>query len=189
MILGIIGCNSSEKNKQNSNELKEERVETNSMDSIKYLNERVTLKGKKNIDTLEIIVVQCSNGYEYAMHNYDFNPIIENELNKFDNITVKPFPLKTLMGVSYQGVFDKKYCQPIIDKVDVDFLILTRFDERYMEQNSNKMKWGYELRIVNTKTLEQVNTISAYGLNDYLDIEKHIQKNIEKLKKDIEKLI
>jgi hypothetical protein len=189
LILGIIGCNSSEKNKQNSNELKEERVETNSMDSIKYLNERVTLKGKKNIDTLEIIVVQCSNGYEYAMHNYDFNPIIENELNKFDNITVKPFPLKTLMGVSYQGVFDKKYCQPIIDKVDVDFLILTRFDERYMEQNSNKMKWGYELRIVNTKTLEQVNTISAYGLNDYLDIEKHIQKNIEKLKKDIEKLI
>jgi len=50
------------------------------------------------------------------------------------------------------------------------------------------MKWGYELRIVNTETLEQENTISAFDLNDYSEIEKHIQENIEKLKNDIEKL-
>ena len=59
---------------------------------------------------LELIIVQCANGYEYAMHNYDFNPTIENELNQFENIKVKPFPFKTLMCVTYQGVFDKKYC-------------------------------------------------------------------------------
>lgn len=52
------------------------------------------------IDTLDVIVVQCANGYEYAMYNYDFNPVIEKELNKFENINVKPFPLITLMGVT-----------------------------------------------------------------------------------------
>lgn len=186
-ILTFIGCNWTEKKEQGSTEIKEE-IETNLIDSSKIVNEINSLEGKQTIDTLEIIVVQCANGYEYAMHNYDFNPLVENELNKFENIKVKPFPLKTLMGVSYQGVFDKKYCPPIIEKVDVDFLILTRFDKRYGKLNRNQMKWGYELRIVNTETLEQTKTISAYDLDDYSDIEKHIQENIEELKNDIEKL-
>lgn len=187
-ILTFIGCNSTGKKEQDLTEVIEEKIETNLIDSSTIVNETNTFVDKQNIDTLEIIVVQCANGYEYAMHNYDFNPVVENELNKFENIKVKPFPLKTLMGVAYQGVFDKKYCPPIIDKVDVDFLILTRFDKRYDELNSNQMKWGYELRIVNTETLQQVNTISAHELNDYSEIEKHIQANIETLKNDIEKL-
>ncbi|NQY07200.1 MAG: hypothetical protein HRT68_13680 [Flavobacteriaceae bacterium] len=188
LVLTFISCNSTEKKEQDSTEVKEETIETNLIDNEKIVNERNLSGDTLNTDTLEIIVVQCANGYEYAMHNYDFNPVVENELNEIDNFEVKPFPLKALMGVTYQGVFDKKYCPPIIDKVDVDFLILTRFDKRYDELNSNQMKWGYELRIVNTETLEQVNTISAHELNDYSEIEKHIQANIETLKNDIEKL-
>jgi len=46
------------------------------------------------IYTLDVIVVQCANGYEYAIYNYDFNPVIEKELNKLENINVKLFPLK-----------------------------------------------------------------------------------------------
>ncbi|MCH2225107.1 MAG: hypothetical protein MK066_10095 [Crocinitomicaceae bacterium] len=188
LLLAIIGCNSTEQKEEDSTVVKEEKIENNLIDSSKIVNKINLLEEKQNIDTLEIIVVQCANGYEYAMHNYDFNPVVENELNKFDNIKIIPFPLKTLMGVAYQGVFDKKYCPPIIEKVDVDFLILTRFDRQYVGLNSNKMKWGYELRIVNTETLEQANTIRAYALDDYSEIEKHIQDNIEKLKNDIEKL-
>jgi hypothetical protein len=93
------------------------------------------------------------------------------------------------MGVAYQGVFDKKYCPPIIEKVDVDFLILTRFDKEYGElTSSDEMRWGYELKIVNTETLEQIKSINAHDLKDYKDIEKHIKDNIEKLKTDIEKI-
>ena len=183
-VLTIIGCNSTDNKESTVTEKKNSVL----VDSYMVVNEETALTDTPKIDTLEIIVIQCANGYEYAMHNYDFNPVVEKELNKFDNIKVKPFPLKTLMGVVYQGVFDKKYCPPIIEKVDVDFLILTRFDKRYDELNGNQMKWGYELRILNTETLEQVNTISAYDLNDYSEIEMHIQENIEKLKSDIEKL-
>ncbi len=183
-VVTIIGCNSTDNKESTITEKKDSVL----VDSSMVVNEETALTDTPKVDSFEIIVVQCANGYEYSMHNYDFNPVVEKELNKFENIKVKPFPLKTLMGVAYQGVFDKKYCPPIIEKVDVDFLILTRFDKGYDVLNGNQMKWGYELRIVNTETLEQVNTISTYDLNDYSEIEIHIQENIEKLKNDIEKL-
>ena len=140
------------------------------------------------IDTLRVIVVQCSNGYEYAMHGYDFNPVIETELDKFENIKVEPFPLKKLMGVAYQGVFDKKYCPPIIEKVEADYLVLTQFSHKSHPLVTPGIDWGYELRIVNTATLEQVNSISAANLKEYHHIEEHIMENIGTLKDDIEKL-
>lgn len=184
----LIDCNSTDKKEHYISEAKGENIEIRLNNTSKIENEKIPEKDATSTDTLEVIVVQCANGYEYAMHNYDFNPIIETELNKFKNIKVKPFPLKTLMGVAYQGVFDKKYCPPIIEKVDVDFLILTRFDKRYYEFYSSEMKWGYELRIVKSKTLEQINSIRAYNLNDYSEIEEHIKENIKALKTDIEKL-
>lgn len=137
-------------------------------------------------DTLEVIVVQCANGYNYSQLGYSFNHIIEEELNKFDNILVKPFPLKALMGVSYQGVFDKKYCPPI--KVDADFLVLTRFTSDHIALNRSEMDWGYELRIANTSNLRQVNSINAHDLKKYEEIERHIRDNIKTLKTEIEKL-
>lgn len=139
-------------------------------------------------DTLKVIVVQCANGYNYSQLGYSFNHIIEEELNKFDNILVKPFPLKALMGVSYQGVFDKKYCPPIIEKVDADFLVLTRFTSEHIALNRSEMDWGYELRIVNTSNLRQVNSINAHDLKKYEEIERHIRDNIKTLKTEIEKL-
>jgi hypothetical protein len=164
-------------------------MKSDMIDNSLIAQNEMSLNNKKIIDTLEIIVVQCANGYEYGMFNYNFNHVIEIELDKYENIKVKPFPYKTLMGVAYQGVFDKKYCPPIIEKVDVDFLILTRFDKEYGElTSSDEMRWGYELKIVNTETLEQIKSINAHDLKDYKDIEKHIKDNIEKLKTDIEKI-
>ncbi|WP_029446790.1 hypothetical protein [Cellulophaga baltica] len=157
-------------------------------DSSTSVHETGLLNDILQIDSLEVIVVQCANGYEYAQHGYDFNPIIEKELNNFENITIKPFPLKTLMGVSYQGVFDKKYCPPIIEKVSADYLILTRFDREFYISNSNKQKWGYELRVVNTKTLEQITAMEAHNLKNYTEIEKHIKHNIGTLKIAVENL-
>lgn len=139
-------------------------------------------------DTLKVIVVQCANGYNYSQLGYSFNHIIEEELNKFDNILVKPFPLKALMGVSYQGVFDKKYCPPIIEKVDADFLVLTRFTSEHIALNRSEMDWGYQLRIVNTSNLKQVNSINAHDLKKYEEIEQHIKDHISTLKTEIENL-
>lgn len=184
-LLPLIACNATVDKKQ---AVKVEENERALMDSSAVARTEQSSNVPIPIDTLEVIVVQCANGYEYATHQYDFNPVIEHELNTFENIKVKPFPYKTLMGVAYQGVFDKKYCPPIIEKVDVDFLILTRFDKRFDAVNSTEMKWGYELRVVNTETLEQINSINAHGLKDYEAIEQHIKENIKTLKADLEKV-
>ncbi|GEM_PF-1964392 len=140
-------------------------------------------------DMIDVLVVVCANGYDYSTHGYDLDELIEKELSQFDGIQVKPFPFKTLMGVPYQGVFDKKYCAPIIEKVDVDYLILNRFDKKYSNKfRLGNSKWGYETRIVDTQTLEQINSISAHELMEFKDIEKHIKTNIQRLKKDIQNL-
>lgn len=144
--------------------------------------------GSIKTDTLKVIVVQCSNGYTYAQRGYSFNHVIEKELDKFENIHVQPLPLKALMGVSYQGVFDKKYCPPIIEKVDADFLVLTRFASEYLTLNTTETGWGYELRIVSTRNLEQANSISAHSLKEYKQIEQHIKDNINTLRTEIENL-
>lgn len=181
-----MACNTTVKKNKN---VIEQNVDSEIPDSSTTVKNTSLLNYKTIVDTLEIIVVQCANGYEYAQHGYDFNPIIEKELHYFENINIKPFPLKTLLGVPYQGVFDKKYCQPIIEKVSADYLILTRFDKGLGIFDSNEQKWGgYKLRVVNTKTLEQVNSIEAHNLKNYAEIEKHIKNNIEQLKIDIEKL-
>ena len=102
----LTGCTATGEKKQT---VKVEENEGVLVDSSSLARTEQSSIASTPIDTLEIIVVQCANGYEYAMHHYDFNPIIEHELDKFENIKVKPFPYKTLMGVAYQGVFDKKY--------------------------------------------------------------------------------
>ncbi len=91
------------------------------------------------IDTIYVLVLPSANGYDYGTYNFDFNPIIEQELGSFANIIVKPFPYKSLMGTTYLGVFDRKDCHAILEKVDVDYLILTRFAGPFKRVG---MKWG-----------------------------------------------
>lgn len=184
-LLLFVSCDSTNEKKQKRTEVKRDTVLVDT--STELTDETVKIEKPLSPQALEIIVVQCANGYDYSQQGYDFNPIIEKELNTFKNINVQPFPYKALMGVSYQGVFDKKYCPPIIDKVDADFLILTQFDKQ-LNVFDTLPKWGYELRIVETKTLKQVNSISLHNASEYEQIEKHIKDNINKLKTDIESM-
>ena len=182
LCLLLVGGNSTEKKSSPITDLNETVKDSVNME-VPIIDETL------NNDTLKILVVQCSNGYGYSMGGFDFNPVIEVELDKFERIQIVPFPFKTLMGVTYQGVFDKKYCAPIIEKVNVDYLILTRFvSNAFLEIPDTKTEWGYELRIVNTKTLKQITSISARNLKEYEQIESHIKDNIEILKSDILKL-
>ena len=128
--------------KKNYNPSKTEIIESIEDNNPDTTSSNIFTKNK-NTDTLKVIVVQCVNGYECAMHNYDFNPIIE--------------------------------------KVDVNYLILTKFIESYDEINSSKINWGYETKIINTKTMEQINSIGAKKLNKYEQIEEHIKNNIKTL--------
>lgn len=188
IIFFCIGtsCNSSNSNKRESldSTLKRDRISVLEFtDTVNIHLDSVTIPNK--IKTVDVLVVICYNGYEYAMQGYDFNPIIETELNKFESVNVIPFPYKTLMGVSYQGVFDIKYCDPIIEKVDVDYLVLTRFTGNRFQLNDEKENWGYETRIIDCQAMTQTNSLKASNLNNYKDIEVHIISNIKGIRDDI----
>ena len=159
-----------------------------------YINDSIdphpstSIKKDTSSTILEVMVVPCANGYDYAVNNYDFNPIIEKELDKFESIIVLPFPLEKLIGVPYQGVFDKKYCAPILEKIKADYLIMTRFTGDYDELSGREQPWGYETKILNTKTMKQISSIKSTNLNQYSEIEEHLKRNIKYLKSDIENL-
>lgn len=149
------------------------------------LNKMLTDTCKKK---LRILLIQCSNGYEYVMHGYDFNPILERELKKYNKFELVPFSYKKLMGVPYQGVYDKKYAYPILEKIDADIFIMTRFTGNIFPADPaiKEPYWGYEIKILNTKSMNQKVSIKANKLSDFKNIEIDIQKNISKLISDIE---
>ncbi len=135
-----------------------------------------------------ILVIQCSNGYGYSAQGYNFNPVVERELKKVSGFEVLRFPYKKLQNVIYQGVYDKKYAKPIIDKVDADIFIMTRFAENMHELPINYNGWGYELKLLNTKTLKQKISIGKENLKSYEELEKSIVDNIDKLTEDIKSI-
>lgn len=133
-------------------------------------------------DRLTVMVVPCSNGYEYDLKKGDLNPSLEKYLGLDERIILKPFPLKKMRGTGYFGVFDKKYCEKILEKVDVDFLILTRMkglDGSSVDTESGH--WGYDTKIVDAETMYQFNGISARDLKSFESIDPDIQSKIDAL--------
>ncbi|GGB77874.1 hypothetical protein GCM10007424_17450 [Flavobacterium suaedae] len=133
-----------------------------------------------------ILVIQCSNGYNYSGGGYDFNPLLEKELRKIDDFEIVEFSYKKLMGSIYQGVYDKKYAKPIMEKIDADIYIMTRFADDFLERRGKATNWGYELKLLNTKTMEQKISIGADSMESYEELQENITKNIDKLVKDIQ---
>lgn len=99
--------------------------------------------------------------------------MIESGLSKDSPFTVIPFPLKKLMGVSYQMVFDKKYCAPILEKINCDVMIMSQLITDN-ERKTGAWPWSYRIRIYNVRTGKQFNSISG----DNLAIEK-INENLQ----------
>ncbi len=144
---------------------------------------------QSKISKMSVLLLPCSNGYDFGTDGYDFVPIISRELEKFDEIVVVPFPYKTLMNTTYYGVYNKRYCKPIIDKVEVDYILMTRFTEPHPDAVGNDMvKWGYEIKILNTKTMHQITSIGKMDMKEYRSIEEDIIINIHTLIKDMRDL-
>lgn len=133
----------------------------------------------------KILVVPCYNGYEYAQHGYDFNPFIEKKLKEDSSINFIPFPYKKIYGSGYQSVYDKKYCNKIIEKTDADFLVMTKFTGNLLNFYEKDKVWGYETKILNVETMEQQVSIKANNLNSYEEIETDIETNIRQLVLDL----
>ncbi len=203
-LMAIVSCHSADKKEPIASE---EKTDTTLMDSTKIENDKNLSQDTTMVDStltdstkmeperiapkdpnaIEVLMLPSANGCTYMSDGYFISKSIGKELNKFASIKVKPLPLGTLRGVAYLGVFDKRYCPPIIRRVNIDYLILSKYDTDF-PPTENQVKWGYQLKIVNAKTLQQISTINAHNLNSYAAIEKHIRSNIKKLKTDIENL-
>jgi hypothetical protein len=181
----FFSCNS--KNEEQQKTTIESKIQKNEIDSTK-----VDSIGKDSIENevksnTKVIVLQCSNGYG---HN-DFNRTIESEISRKEGFTIVPFPNKKLLGVTFQGVYDKKYCIPIIEKLDVDFIIMTRFLGNIKEGSEpihENFIWGYEIKILNVKNMNQKISIRKDNLEAYQDIIADIERNGTNLLNDIENL-
>jgi hypothetical protein len=76
----------------------------------------------------------------------DTRLILERNLMNKNKIKVIPFPLKKLMNVPYEMVYDKKYCAPIIEKVKCDIIVMTQIITKN-EMEPGIGPWAYKTKI------------------------------------------
>jgi hypothetical protein len=177
LFLGILfSC--SQENKTKVTQIVEESTEI----KVEKLENTIV---KKELKPISVVVVPCSNGYEYMLSlDMEIDSHLEKNLSKFKEIKVVSFPFKKMKGSGYYGVFDKKYCEDILKNVEVDFLILSELRGGIDLRNS-KNSWGYRIRIINTKTLEQINSISGFKMKEHKDVYKNIKVKSEELMRDL----
>lgn len=133
-------------------------------------------------ERVQIMVIPCSNGYLYNTTIGDLNISLVKYLQEDDRIVLAPFPYKKMQGSGYFGVFDKKYCAKILEKTDVDFLIMTRMKGLEFERSTaDNHHWGYDTKILDVKNMSQFNGISARDLTSFESIDADIKSKIDQL--------
>lgn len=131
---------------------------------------------------LTVMVIPCSNGYDYNLKMGDVNPSLEKYLGQDDRIVLKPFPLKEMQGSGYLGVYDKKHCDHILERVNVDFLIMTRMKGIDISHaNGESGNWGYDTKILNVESMVQFDGISARKLKSFELIDSDVKSKTNEL--------
>jgi len=163
----------------------------------KVLLEQIHLKLKNNLK-VKVLIVPCSNCYTCGTKGYEINPIVEKVLAKLpDNIEIETFSFKKMCKEGCHGVYDKKHAKGILKNTQADFLIMTKIEGKCTPYRKNKNsipifpntgvhKWGYGIKILNTKTLVQKKPLYAKDLKYYESIENHLIKNIHTLLEGME---
>jgi hypothetical protein len=137
---------------------------------------------------ITILLLPSANGYDFAMDGYDFNPLIFKELDRYSKIKMLPFPYRVLRDTPYYGIFYKRYAPPILKKVKADYLIFTRFRGPFLLLNGEKRKFGYETKILNTRSMKEKVSIKGEGFSSYSGMLTDILLHIDRLKNDIREL-
>jgi hypothetical protein len=88
---------------------------------------------------------------------------LEEALSKHERFSVIPFPLKKLQGVSYQMIYDKRYCKPIVDKVACDVIVMTQLITEN-EFKPGTHPWSYSIKIYDVASGKQFESIAGKNL-------------------------
>ena len=134
--------------------------------------------------TVKVLVLPPYDEIANAGISPDIQTILESALTDKGHLSIIPFPFRKLMGVPYQMVYDKKYCKPILNKVDCDVIIMTQIITNN-ERKPGIWPWTYKIRVYNVRTDKQMNSIEGENLKAD-EFSKDIANKIDKLIKDIE---
>ena len=115
---------------------------------------------------------------------------LEVEISNDTTFSVMKFPYKKLMGTPYHNVFDKKYCTPILEKINADIIVMSKLDVTEGTNTSlSKIRWNLQLRIYNTKTFVQKNlTLKIYNSTDG-EIKSTLANRIDEIINEIKTIL
>jgi len=135
-------------------------------------------------DSIKVLVLPPYDEIANLGASPDTQGILEEILNGNGKIKVIPFPLKRLMNVNYQMVFDKKYCKPIVDRVACEVIIMNQIITKN-EHEPGFWPWAYRVRIYNIKTNQQIESISGNGFFEFDELRKDMAGKIDTLVSNI----
>lgn len=136
-------------------------------------------------DSIRILVLIPYDNIANLGSSPDIEGILEKVLLDKENFKIIPFPLKKLMGVSYQQVYDKKYCKPIVEKVDCDIIVMSQIITKgESDPGFWPRPWNYRTKILNVRTDKQMESINGENL-EAGDFKKDITGKSNKLITDI----
>ena len=124
---------------------------------------------KREREKISVLVLPPREGMWKSL---GLSPYIKKQLETaltMDSIfSLTKFP-KELMSLGvYCGVFDKKYCSQVIEKVETDFIIMSNLTiEGSKTGNMNTDKWNARIRIYNVKANKQIDSeLKVNNLNE-----------------------
>jgi hypothetical protein len=107
---------------------------------------------------LSVLVLPPYDEIANAGISPDVQQYLEQQIAADTNLSLVKFSFKEFMNVAYTNVYDKKYCQPIVDKRKTDVIIMSKLDQIISTGKMDKDKWSLSLRIYNTNTGTQTDS-------------------------------
>jgi hypothetical protein len=133
------------------------------------------------LTNLSVLVLPPYDAIANAGISPDIQKYLESIFTTDTTLRLIKFPYRQLMNVSYQNVFDKKYCSPITAKIKTDIIIMSKLDQATGTGNMITDKWNFKIKIYNTKTGNQkVSNLSADNLTS-AEIENFIKSKQQDL--------
>ena len=111
---------------------------------------------KDRVEKLRVIVLPPYDEIANAGTSPDVQQYLQNELINSEEVDLIKFPFAQLMNVSYQNIFDKKYCQPIIEAIECNTIVMSKLDVVRKTGNMTSDKWNLRIRLYNVKTEKQI---------------------------------
>jgi hypothetical protein len=114
--------------------------------------------------------------------------LLEEAVSGDSSLSVLTFPYSKLADVSYQNIFSKKHCGPVLDRVKSDIIIMSKVDLGSDTGNMFTNKWDLLIKIYHVASEKEIpSKLTADDLT-IPQIGELISSQKQKLSQEIENL-